>query len=142
MATQDCTYCEKVLKGFPKHLPQVCPFRKAMYCSYCSIKGHSTADCPVPPPDWAVKPVYVEQFLPGDVIKKYNITTKTLLPGCNDDPLRVEDLPIEHIVDDNKVMEVWLKARSIQPATKQKDKVKQIIEWGNMNNKKIVFIRD
>jgi hypothetical protein len=53
-----------------------------------------------------------------------------------------EDESLEQHEEDNKIMEVWLKARSVQPATKQKDKVKQIIEWGNMNNKRIVFIRE
>jgi len=143
-ANQDCKYCEKVLKGFPKHKPTLCPFRKAMYCSYCSIKGHSTDDCPSPPPSWAIKPVYVEQLLSADEIKRYGIMTKTPLSGfCQEEPLRVDDLAIVEVVEDNKIMEAWLKARSVTPiATKMKDKVKQVIEWGNMNNKKIVFIRE
>ncbi len=141
---QDCKYCEKVLKGFPKHKLNHCPFRKAMYCSYCSIKGHCTDECPSPPPSWATQPIYVEQLLSADDIKRYGITTKTLLPGLPaEDPLTVSDLEVVEVVEDNKIMEAWLKARSVTPiATKLKDKVKQVIEWGNMNNKKVVFIRE
>ena len=135
-----CDICIDILKGFPKHTPQLCPFRQALHCSYCSIKGHSTKNCPSPPPSWATSAVFMEQFLPADIIKKHNITSKTLIPGCNlnEEPLVHE----EDVLDTNRHLELWLKARSIQPAIKHKDKRLQAIEWGNLNNKKIIFISD
>lgn len=77
-----CSFCSKADYGFPiDHDDKSCSFRQAMYCSKCAKYGHPTFECPVKNPSWATEPIYLEQLIPADDLKRHDIRSRTFLNG-------------------------------------------------------------
>jgi hypothetical protein len=73
-----CRYCDYIpYHEFKQHSEHQCPYRKACYCSFCSVYGHPESDCPCPPASYLRKPQYIEQLIPTHLVKSYNINTAT-----------------------------------------------------------------
>lgn len=108
-----CDNCKKAPYHFrgDKHEQVACPFKTSLFCSSCSVYGHTLESCPAPPDTFYMEPCYVEQLVPSSLVKYYGITTKTLLPDVR--------LPKEkggrflELKDDIKVIKAFLVSRSI-----------------------------
>jgi len=77
-----CKFCKKNnFDNSADHPDEKCFFRQAMYCSQCAKYGHPTNDCPINNPSWATVPIYLEQLIPTEDLKRHDIRSKTPLIG-------------------------------------------------------------
>jgi len=113
-----CDFCKPHYLHIFQHPIDSCPFRTSLYCSSCACYGHAIDSCPDPPSTLFTEPCFVEQLIPGSLLKEHGITTKTLLPKH-----RISELKKTlELSDDDAVLKAFLSrkgqlhTRAIKPA--------------------------
>jgi hypothetical protein len=135
-----CSICDKILVNFQiPHTEQSCPLRVSRYCSYCAQYGHITRACPAKPRRWAREAVYVEQLISPSELKEFNITSRTLI---NKREKEEEPEQLLEIFDSDKVIAEFLRARDVKVSKKAKDNRVKLNEYAQLNNMRLVLMRE
>ncbi len=136
-----CRHCDYIpFSEFKEHSETQCPYRKASYCSFCSVYGHPENDCPCPPPDHFRKPQYVEQLLPSYLVKSYNISSATPLPGFASSPIPRYD--VIELIDSPECIKRYLLSvvGGIPTKAREEDLRRTLTEYAKKHNKVVLFI--
>lgn len=133
-----CSNCKNVLIGFSiPHKPINCPLHHSSYCSICCSYGHLTEHCP---DDEAVKHrrvEFVEQLVPPSVLQRYNITSKTPVPGPSE-PRKLHG-PEWEVENSEKAIRQVLMNYGIQPM-KAKENRRLIKQIADELQRKLVYV--
>jgi len=137
----NCKYPPLSFRG-DKHEPVACPFKTSQYCSWCAIYGHTNAACPAPPSKFYTEPCYMEQLIPVNLLKQFNITSKTLLPTTT---LPSETEPSSgflEITNDDKIIKAFLISRGlIGPRTENSILLRDVLmKYAKTENKRLIFM--
>jgi len=133
-----CDYCIHIVgTTYPTHTPTLCPYMRSKHCSYCSVFGHMSSECPNTS-FLHSRPQFLEQLIPQQYIQKYNITTTTSIQ-YNDEQIIGSDTILE-IECKNNIIQKYLSNHSIPPSKKIVTNIQKLLQYGNNKNIKIVFI--
>ena len=112
--TQSCVQCRGVLGRLVKrHSPDACPLIKASYCGLCASYGHSPSCCPDGVTRAYREPQFVEQLIPPSLIEKYEIKTRSPIPGVPE-PTKAKEWLLE-VAETEDALRAVLTAAGVKP---------------------------
>lgn len=136
-----CAACAGVLIDYQiKHTVDTCPLRASLHCTYCSKYGHSTRDCPLPPPDC----VYTVSL--GSAIEALRRRRAKGLAEAEEGVAVTEKdsvyYPAKELLENEKVLREFVRARIGIPAVKIEENKKRIRAWAGAQKIAVRYIPD
>ena len=134
-----CSKCENVLIGFSiPHSVSNCPLLHSSYCSVCCSYGHLTEECPDDEVLQNRRATYVEQLVPPSLLKRYKVSTQTLLEYPLEPKQRIE--PLLEIEETDKAIRQVLMNYSIQPSGRMKENRRLLKQLSDEIGRKLVYL--
>jgi hypothetical protein len=141
-AMPNCKHCINILIDYQiKHSEGACPLRASFHCAHCHAHvGHTTGTCPKAPPDY----VYAGSI--QGLIRRVQRARASAAVATEDDCLQTDKLsvysPAKEILDNEKVLREFVRARIGIPAVKAEENKKRIREWAKAVGTDVRYIPD
>ncbi len=130
----NCTHCVNILIDYQiKHTEEKCPLRASLYCLHCrKHAGHATKDCQAKPPDH----VYASSI--QGIQRQIARRREAAAAAEREEP----DVGAKEILDNEKVLREFVRARIGIPAVKPEENKKRIKEWAKAVGTAVRYIPD
>lgn len=134
-----CKHCIDILIDYQiKHTEETCPLRASFHCMHCHAHvGHTTDACPKAPPDY----VYAGSL--AGLQRKIARKRAAAAADADLQPDKSSDYsPAKEILDNEKVLREFVRARIGIPAVKAEENKKRIKEWAKAVGTAVRYIPD
>lgn len=138
----NCKHCINILIDYQiKHSEGTCPLRASFHCAHCHAHvGHTTGECPKAPPD----SVYAGSI--QGLIRQVRRARARVHAAAEDAGLQPDKSsvysPAKEILDNEKVLREFVRARIGIPAVKAEENKKRIREWAKAVGTDVRYITD
>lgn len=142
-----CFTCKHLLNIEVSHSKgTACPVRDSIWCSQCSIRGHTALDCTLVV--HVKRPATLEELIPDDVRARWGIQTHTLIVWPTSQTLEDKEREISdantievRFTDgklDRSIRDV-MRSLKIDTVHKMSDNLNNLRKWAVSNGKKVVL---